>query len=79
MLKKTQTLENFKKREDNPTTLERNQDYRIRLFIERISKKTQHISLRYMDSWVLVAHTCNPSYSGGRDQEDHGLKPALGK
>jgi hypothetical protein len=22
-----------------------------------------------------VAHTCNPSYSGGRDQEDHGLKP----
>jgi hypothetical protein len=25
---------------------------------------------------VLVAHTCNPSYSGGRDQEDHSLKPA---
>jgi hypothetical protein len=23
-----------------------------------------------------VAHTCNPSYSGGRDQEDRGLKPA---
>jgi hypothetical protein len=23
-----------------------------------------------------VAHTCNPSYSGGRDQEDHGSKPA---
>jgi hypothetical protein len=22
-----------------------------------------------------VAHTCNPSYSGGRDQEDRGLKP----
>jgi hypothetical protein len=21
-------------------------------------------------SWVPVAHTCNPSYSGGRDQED---------
>jgi hypothetical protein len=20
--------------------------------------------------WVLVAHTCNPSYSGGSDQED---------
>jgi hypothetical protein len=20
--------------------------------------------------WALVAHTCNPSYSGGRDQED---------
>jgi hypothetical protein len=23
-----------------------------------------------------VVHVCNPSYSGGRDQEDHGLKPA---
>jgi hypothetical protein len=23
-----------------------------------------------------MAHTCNPSYSGGRDQENHGLKPA---
>jgi hypothetical protein len=22
-----------------------------------------------------VTHTCNPSYSGGRDQEDRGLKP----
>jgi hypothetical protein len=21
-----------------------------------------------------VAHTCNPSYSGGSDQEDHSLK-----
>jgi hypothetical protein len=25
---------------------------------------------------VQVAHTCNPIYSGGRDQEDHSLKPA---
>jgi hypothetical protein len=25
---------------------------------------------------VLVAQSCNPSYSGGRDQEDHGSKPA---
>jgi hypothetical protein len=23
-----------------------------------------------------VAHACNPSYSGGRDQEDFGSKPA---
>jgi hypothetical protein len=23
-----------------------------------------------------VAHTCNPSYLGGRDQEDQGSKPA---
>jgi hypothetical protein len=27
-------------------------------------------------SQVPVAHTSNPSYSGGRDQEDHGWKPA---
>jgi hypothetical protein len=30
-------------------------------------------------SLVLVAHTCNPSYSGGSDQEDWGLKPAPDK
>jgi hypothetical protein len=24
----------------------------------------------------MVAHACNPSYSGGRDQEDHSLKPS---
>jgi hypothetical protein len=28
---------------------------------------------------VLVAHACNPSCSGGRDQEDQGLKPARAK
>jgi hypothetical protein len=22
-----------------------------------------------------MAHACNPSYSGGRDEDDHGLKP----
>jgi hypothetical protein len=25
---------------------------------------------------ALMAYTCNPSYSGGQDQEDRGLKPA---
>jgi hypothetical protein len=25
---------------------------------------------------VLVAHACNPNYSGDRDQEDHSSKPA---
>jgi hypothetical protein len=28
---------------------------------------------------VLVTHACNPSYSGGRDQEDCDLKPAPAK
>jgi hypothetical protein len=27
-------------------------------------------------SWVPVAHAYNPSYSGGRDQEDLSSKPA---
>jgi hypothetical protein len=27
----------------------------------------------------LVAHACNPSYTGGRNQEDGSLKAALGK
>jgi hypothetical protein len=30
---------------------------------------------RRVSGWAPVAHTCNPSYSGGRDQEDCGLKP----
>jgi hypothetical protein len=30
-------------------------------------------------SWALVAHTCNPSYTGDRDQEDDGSKPAQAK
>jgi hypothetical protein len=29
--------------------------------------------------WALVAHTCNPSYAGGRDQEDCGFNPISGK
>jgi hypothetical protein len=32
--------------------------------------------LKGKTSWVPVAHTCNPSYSGGRDLEDCGSKPA---
>jgi hypothetical protein len=27
----------------------------------------------------MVAHICNPSCSGGRDQEDRGSKPAQAK
>jgi hypothetical protein len=32
--------------------------------------------LKALWSQAPVAHTCNPSYSGGRDQEDHILKSA---
>jgi hypothetical protein len=34
------------------------------------------LSFKKKQSWVLVAHACNPSNLGGRDQEDCGLKPA---
>jgi hypothetical protein len=30
-------------------------------------------------SQALVAHACNPSYSGGKDQEDRSSKPAWAK
>jgi hypothetical protein len=30
----------------------------------------------FIFGWALVAHACNASYSRGRDQEDHGSKPA---
>jgi hypothetical protein len=31
---------------------------------------------KHKHSWVLMARACNPYYSGGRDQEDRGSKPA---
>jgi hypothetical protein len=34
-----------------------------------------HLTMQVF-SQVPVAHACNPSYSGGRDQEDHSSKPA---
>jgi hypothetical protein len=32
-----------------------------------------------LSCYMLVTHTCNPNNSGGRDQEDRGLKPAPGQ
>jgi hypothetical protein len=29
--------------------------------------------------WVPVVHTCNPGYSGGRDQKAQGSKPEPGQ
>jgi hypothetical protein len=34
-----------------------------------------HIS-KLIECQVPVAHACNPSYLGGKDQEDRGSKPA---
>jgi endogenous inhibitor of DNA gyrase (YacG/DUF329 family) len=39
-------------------------------YMNKTSNKNQETSP------ALVAHVCNPSYSGGRDQENHGSKPA---
>jgi hypothetical protein len=38
--------------------------------------KKFNLSKKKKWSQVLVAHACNPSYSGGKDQEDCGSKPA---
>jgi hypothetical protein len=35
-----------------------------------------HKIKKIFPSWVLEAHAFNPSYSGGRDQEDQGSKSA---
>jgi hypothetical protein len=40
------------------------------------STKVVFSSLKTLHCRASVAHACNPSYSGGRDQEDHSSKPA---
>jgi phosphate/sulfate permease len=42
-------------------------------------KKKKKKKINTIFSWMLVAHAYNPSYSGGRDKEDQGLKPAQTK
>jgi hypothetical protein len=39
-------------------------------------KQRRNLELTYKNP---VAHACNPSYSGGRNQEDRGSKPAQAK
>jgi hypothetical protein len=40
--------------------------------------KEKQYGLRTYFHRARVAHICNPSYSGGRDEEDHSLKqPSL--
>jgi hypothetical protein len=43
----------------------------------RMSKCKNHkITKNFKWGWALVAHTCNPSYTGGREEEDCSSKPA---
>jgi hypothetical protein len=39
-------------------------------------KKKGQVIKNYKRSQATVVHTCNPSYLGGCDQEDHSLRPA---
>jgi hypothetical protein len=51
----------------------------IHLKLLEKQEQTKHKSSRLKEVIkirVLVAHTCDPSYLGGRDQEDCCLKPA---
>jgi hypothetical protein len=45
------------------------------LMVELRSEEQAVVQLRWYEAQVPVAHLCNPSYSGGRDQEDWGSKP----
>jgi hypothetical protein len=61
-----------------------NHDPQKRQPISKVHKKGRQpikssLAQRYKTWLALVAHIYNPSYSGGRDQEDHGSKAALGK
>jgi hypothetical protein len=44
--------------------------------LQSYSKESPDSSLKHRPCWVLVAHTYNPSYSGGRYQKDWGSKLA---
>jgi hypothetical protein len=42
-----------------------------------LEEPKQSKNLKWPGAIYTVTHTCNPSYSGGRDQEDHSSNPAL--
>jgi hypothetical protein len=46
------------------------------VFLPTVVWSAMRLLLKIRTCQVLVAHACNPNYSGGRDQEDHSLKPA---
>jgi hypothetical protein len=46
---------------------------KVNIFLQMIADRENFLGR------APLAHACNPSYSGGRYQKDHGPKPALGK
>jgi hypothetical protein len=49
-----------------------NEDRRITIW----GQPDKRLAWENQEGWAPVAHVCNPSYSGSRDQEDHSLKAA---
>jgi hypothetical protein len=54
--------------------------WKVAMWTVGLSEDKQHseatVQEAWTPSWALVARACNSSYSGGRDQEDQGSKPA---
>jgi hypothetical protein len=51
------------------------------MLVQRAESRTvgghsRELAKKWQKSWAPVAHTCNPSFSGGRDQEVLSSKPA---
>jgi hypothetical protein len=62
--------------------VQKQQNGKIPTYLSIIIQKINGLNSFIKDtqtSWELMTHTCNPSYSRGRDQEDHGSKPVLDK
>jgi hypothetical protein len=47
--------------------------------LHRVSRKKINFYFKNKVGLGIVVHTCHPSYSGGRDREDHGSRTAWGK
>jgi hypothetical protein len=61
---------------DSPLGIVNSSELRSVLFnIKTREKEPKYRKIIYKSCQVLVAHICNPSYLGGRNQEDHGSKP----
>jgi hypothetical protein len=48
-------------------------------FARRKTRLQDTLTRKAQTGQVLVAHTCNPSYSRGSDQEDHGSRDPISK
>jgi hypothetical protein len=48
------------------------------VFLQLLTSSQNHHQINKVCQ-VLVAHTCNPSYSEGRDEEDHSSRPTKAK